>query len=136
MLAICGGIAGAVAILPIAIFRCKPICWKWDSGEHLARILAAAGVITAFLGGNAVIHHGHYQLCIPFQTDNGELPQAHIQPPVLSAEHQFFIEYIQNSSGNLYQTALPALADLPHPRGQHHGIQHLYRGHQIGIDEF
>ena len=127
-LSVCGCIAGAVAILFVAVFRSKLLCGERNPGEHLTGVLTATGIVAALLGGDAVLCHRHNDLGIPFQTDNRELPQAHIQPPILTAEHQFLIKHIQNTLGNLNQVAFLALADLPHPGRQHHRLQNLHNG--------
>jgi hypothetical protein len=49
-----------------------------DAAEQRAGIFAASA--GAFFFGHAVIIDGNKQLGIPLQTDNGELPQCHIDP--------------------------------------------------------
>jgi len=100
-----------------------------DAAEQLAGILGAAGGVTAFLGGNAVVHNRHDQLGVPFQPDDGELPQGDIEPSAVILEHQVLIEHGLDPVRQLHG-AVPAaaLAGLPDSGAQDHGVQGLHHG--------
>lgn len=55
-----------------------------DAAEQLAGVFGAARGVTALLGRDAVVHNGYDELCVPFQPDDGELPQGHIEPSAVS----------------------------------------------------
>ena len=64
-----------------------------DSAEQLTGIFrAAARGIAAFLGWNGIVQHGHDQLGIPLQPDNGKLSQRHMEPAVFRSQYQRFVE--------------------------------------------
>ena len=107
--------AAAIAVRSVTIAWGKSFSREWNPGEHLAGIFSAAGTFTAFFCGNAVFCHRHNQLGIPFQTDNRKLSQAHIQAAVFVAKNQFLVKCRANAAGNLHQTALPAVANIPNP---------------------
>ena len=104
-----------------------------DPAEHLAGILCrSAGAVAAFLGGQGVVENGDNELSIPFQPDDGELPQSHEEPPMSGGEDQFILKHPADGAGNLDHAALLPIAGIHHPGTEHHGIQHLHHGHQIG----
>ena len=70
----CGVAAIVLVAILIAAGGGEGLSREGDLGEQLAGILRKARTVTAILGGNAVIQHRNYQLRIPFQPDNGELP--------------------------------------------------------------
>ena len=98
-----------------------------DPAEHLAGILTAAGAVAAFFGGNGVVQNGDNELCVPFQTDDGELPQGYEQPPPLPGEYQLIIKAAGNGVGDLEGVLIAAaFADLPDFGTEDHGIQYLH----------
>ena len=106
-----------------------------DPAEHLAGIFRAAGVVAAFLYGDAVIQHGNHQLGIPFQPYDGELSQCNKHAFPVSGEHQIFIEEPPDPCRDLV-CGFPAAAFtvLLYAGIEDHGIQNLYHsGRQIGL---
>ena len=100
-----------------------------DSGEHFAGIFrCGTGGVAAFLGGQSVVENGHDELCVPFQPDDGELAQGHIQPPPGGCEDQILVKKGTDRSGDLYHTALLLFAGLRYPGTENHGIKYLYYG--------
>ena len=98
-----------------------------DAAEQLAGVLGAARRVAALLGGDAVVHDGYDELCVPFQTDDGELPQGHIEPSAVSLQHQVLIEHGFHPVRHLHRTVSPsALTGFPNPRAEHHGVQSLH----------
>jgi hypothetical protein len=109
-------------------------CGEGDSAEHLTGIFSAAGAFAAFLAGDAVLHNGYNQLCIPLQTDNGELSQCDKETAAVSGENQLLIKQGTDFAGNLrhdFMTA--AVANFLYFGTQNHGIQNFYHsGGQTG----
>jgi len=103
-------------------------CRERNPAEHLAGILGAARRITAFLGRDAVVQNRNHQLCIPFQPNDGKLPQRYKQPAPIPGEHQFLIKHLPDIGRDLDRGSLLAVAvtDIPHLGAEHHGIQHLH----------
>ena len=94
-----------------------------DAAEQLAGVFRAARGVAAFLGGDAVVHDGHNELCVPFQPDDGELPQGHIEPSAVSLEHQVLIEHGLHPVRHLHGAVPPAaLTGFPNPGTEHHGV--------------
>ena len=126
----------AVILLSVTSFWRKLGSGEGNAAEHLAWVFRAAGVIAAFLGGNAVIQHGNNKLCIPFQTNDGELTEGDVEFPLFWIETQFFIKHgfyrIRRLHGGGFLTS--ALANIPYFGTKHHGIQNLYNSSgAIGI---
>lgn len=70
------------AIPAVIVPREKFIHWKFKPFKNITRILRLAVRTTAagaFLDRHADVICRHQQLNIPFQTDNGKLPQRYIQ---------------------------------------------------------
>ena len=114
--------ATAITVLPITIPRSKTICRERDSREHIARIFSATGAFAAFLCWDTVFYNGNDKLGVSFQTDNGELPQAYIQPAVFIVQNQFLIKQFTYPVRYLYKVALFTVANLPHPGRKYHWI--------------
>ena len=63
-----------------------------NAAECFAGVLVAApGVFAAFLVGHAVLHHRHNNLGIPFQAQNRELAQCHIEPSFAACAGQLLV---------------------------------------------
>ena len=62
-----------------------------DAAEQLAGVLGAARRVAALLGGDAVVHNGYDELCVPFQPDDGELPQGDVQAAMVAGGDQVFV---------------------------------------------
>lgn len=128
------GSAGFVAgFLPgITASRIELLGREGNSGEYLAGILGAAGIVAAFLDGDAVVQHGHDKLCIPLQTNNGELAQGDEHPLPISGEHQILIEKPADGGRNLADSlSAAAFAPFLYAGTEDHGIQDLHCGHQF-----
>ena len=103
-----------------------------DAAEHLAGVFRAAGVVAAFLHGDTVLQYGNHQLCLPFQPDDGELPQGNKQPSPVAGEHQLFVKQSPDGGRNLAGSfCAAAFADFPDAGTENHGIQHFYCEHQF-----
>ena len=103
-----------------------------NPAEHLAGILRAAGAFATFLAGDAVIQNRYHKLCIPFKTDNGELPQGDKQAAPLPGENQLFVKHCPDAAGNLgHNLVAAAVTDFLHLGIQNHWIQDLHCGHQF-----
>ena len=85
---------GAALLIPIAGSFFLPVAaggselagGEGNAAEHFAGVFGAAALaVAAFLFGDGVFHHGHDQLHIPFQPDDGELPQGDVQAAMVSA---------------------------------------------------
>ena len=63
-----------------------------DPAEHLAGVFCTAGIVTAFLHGDAVLQHRNHQLGIPLQPDDGKLAQSNKEPSPVAGEHQLFVK--------------------------------------------
>ena len=118
---------GTAAIFPIAGFVAaggyKLPFRERDLGEQFTGVFCAAGVVAALLGGDAVVQHRDYQLGIPLQPNNGELPQCYQQPPLLTAENQFLIKAAANPLGDLLDGLFPGtFAHIHHFGTEHHGV--------------
>ena len=126
--------AAGVLLLVVAPLRCELGGREGDPAEHLAGVLRTTGIIATFLGGDAVIHHRNDQLGIPLQTNDGELAQGHKESSAIRAGAQLLIKHPPDAVGNLKLCRIlaAAIAGIPHPGAEHHGIQHLFYGHQIG----
>ena len=75
-----------------------------DATEDFAGIFsAAAWGVTAFLGGYAVIQNRNYQLGIPLQPDERELPQGDKQSALLVAQYQLLVKEFPDSLGDLWR---------------------------------
>ena len=100
-----GLVAGLIAIAAVFLLGAAAwgelVCGKGNSGKYLARVFGAAGIVTAFFGGNGIIQHRNDQLGVPFQTDNGELPQGDKEPLPVAAENQFVIKAIPDTDRKL-----------------------------------
>ena len=98
-----------------------------NAAEQLAGVFSAARGVAALFGGDAVVHDGHNELCVPLQADDGELSQGHIEPPAVSLHGQVLVKHSLYPIRQL-QGAVPsaALAGLPDPGTQYHGIQRFY----------
>lgn len=101
-----------------------------DSAEHFARVFRAAGVVAAFLGGDAVVHHGNDQLGIPLQPDDGKLAQGNEKPSAVRADVQLFVKHsayaVRHLNGCGFLAA--AIAGVTYPGTEDHGIQHFHHG--------
>ena len=100
-----------------------------DPAEHFAGIFAASGIVAAFLAGNGVIQYRHHQLGIPFQPDNGELPQGYQQLPLSSGKYQRIFIQFPDTVRELDSSGLTAAGIRFFDLGsKHHGIQHFHYG--------
>ena len=102
-----------------------------DSAEQFTGILGAAGIVAAFLGGDGVVQHRHDELCVPLQTDDGELAQGHIEPAAVRSHDQVIIEEPLNGGGDLDRARVGPVADIPDPGAEDHGIQYFHHPHQF-----
>ena len=129
-----GGAGAAVILFAVAASGGELVGGEGDAAEHLAGVLGAAGGVAAFLCGDAVVHHRYNELGVPLQSDDGELPQRHKQPPAVILQSQILVKHGPDPIRYLHLGAVPhaAVAGLPHPGAEHHGIKHLFYGHQIG----
>ena len=102
-----------------------------DTLEELAGVLAsAAAAAGAVLVGHAVVEHGHEQLAVPLQADDGELPQGYEGPAVVVAHGQLAAEALAHAGGNLADVAVAAaaLAALHQLGVQDDGVHRLHHG--------
>jgi hypothetical protein len=99
-----------------------------NTAEDLAGVFSTtAGSVATFLGGDAVIQHGDYQLGIPLQTNEGELTQGNKKSALFVAQHQIFVEIFPDTLGNLCcQLRTAAVTDFPHFGTENHRIQNLH----------
>jgi len=127
--------AGVVAVgFLIAVSGSELGGGEGDPGEHLAGILgAAARILTAFFGGDGVIHYRDYQLGIPFQTNDGELAQGDEEPPPVAGEDQFLVEQAGDPVGDVDGFLAGAVADFLDLGAEDHGVQYLHCGHQFAM---
>ena len=103
-----------------------------NAAEELTGIFGTAGIVAAFLFGDAVVQYGHHQLGIPLQTDDGKLSQRHKQPPLVAGEHQFLIEHPPDGCRNLADDfTAAAVADILDAGTENHGIQNFHCEHQF-----
>ena len=103
-----------------------------DTLEELAGVLAgAAAAAGAVLVGHAVVEHGHEQLAVPLQADDGELPQGDKGAAVVVAHGQLTAEALAHAGGNLADVAVAAavLAALHQLGVQDDGVHGLHHGH-------
>lgn len=129
------GFAVAVLTAPvvaavIAAAGGEPGGGEGDFAEHLAGIFGAARGFAAFLGGDCVVQNGNHQLGIPFQTNDGELPQGDEEPAAVTAVHQIVIKHGANGGRDLQSIVLSAMvvANIPNLGAEDHGIQNLHHG--------
>ena len=99
-----------------------------DPGEHFAGILCQPRIVAAFLGGQGVIQHRNHQLGIPLQTDDGELAQGHIEPPVIPVQHQRLVKEFLDEIRQLDNGGVIAFMAFPDLGTQDHGVQHFHHG--------
>lgn len=119
-------------ILGIAVSGRKLSRGEGNLGEHFAGILCGTAAVRTFLAGNAVGKNRYYQLSIPLQADDRELPQSYIESSALIAHTEILVEKLPNllgdkGSGLLAAAAVAAVLDSA---GENHGIQNLNGCHR------
>ena len=127
------GLFAAAAVILLTSGLAVAALWRelggreGDAAEELAGILGAARRVTAFLGGDAVVHDRHNELCVPFQPDDRELAQGHVKPSAVPLHGQVLVKERLYPVRQLHGAVPPAaFTGLPDPGAQHHGIQRLY----------
>ena len=128
------GFAAAI----VALGREELIHREGNVLEELAgvvAVVAAVGAGGAALFGETVVVHGHQQLTVPLQADNGELTQGDEHPTAVLARRQVAAEALAYAGGNLAQVAVAAAAvtALHYLGAQDDGIYRLHHGRKIGI---
>lgn len=107
--------------------------------ENLAGVLIAGRVAAgALLFRDAVVVDGGEQLGVPLQTDEGELPQGDIEPPVLAAEAQLTAEAGADAGRNLGDFAVTGttLTHIHQFDAQHNGVHRLHhRSGHVALTE-
>jgi hypothetical protein len=122
-----GLVTGLAVFLFVAASGIKLGCREGDTTEHFTGIFGAAGIFTAFLIGDAVIQYGNYQLCIPLQPNNRELPQSDKKSSSFAGKHQLFIKHSPYPIGDLHHCfAAGAFTDILHLGTKNHRIQYFH----------
>ena len=88
------GVASAIIVPGIIAATGRKLSGReGNTGEHFAGVFrAAAGAVTAFLGGQTVVQYRNNKLGVPLQTDDGELTQSDEQPTIFTGQYQFVVE--------------------------------------------
>lgn len=119
--------------LIVAISGCELISGEGNPGEHFTGIFSTAGSVATFFGGNAVIQNRYDQLCISFQSNDGELSQGDEKPSIFSGEYKGLVKHLGNALGNVNNSVFFtfALAYIKHFGAEHHGIKNFHHPHQF-----
>ena len=119
-----------IALLAVnAVGREELVDRELNLSEQFAGVFPA--VVTAagaLLLGHAVVVHGHEQLGVALQPDNGELTQRHIEAVNIAAGHQLLRETGSDRRGDFRTAALAgaALAHIHQLQVKDDGIHRLY----------